>query len=80
VLEFWQREERGRGGRGEVTSASSAGSTSIFAVPPSWLPTLPCAELGLSRPTKGHLASEECGRSSGGISGEQTSSQVLQLL
>ena len=70
----------GGGVEGEVTSATTAGSTSVFPVPPSWLPELPCTELGLAGPMKGCLASEECGGASGGALGEQISSQVLQLL
>jgi hypothetical protein len=43
---------------------------------------LPCTELGCVELTRGRLASEECEGVSGGVSGEQTSSQatVLQLL
>ena len=37
-------------------------------------------QAGMGLCTRGRLASEECGGASGGISGEQTSSQVLQLL
>jgi hypothetical protein len=40
----------------------------------------PSAESGPAGLMRGRLASEECGRASGGVSGEQTSSQVLQLL
>jgi hypothetical protein len=38
-----------------------------------------CPELGRAGPTRGRLASEECGRASGSW-GEQSSSQVLQFL
>ena len=70
---------------GEVTSATSVaavGSTSISAMPSQLLSysAPPCTELGLDGPMRGQLASGESGGASGCLSGEQTSSQVLQLL
>ena len=70
---------------GDVTSTASAaavGSTSISAMPSRLLSysAPPCTELGLDGPMRGQLASGESGGASGCLSGEQTSSQVLQLL
>jgi hypothetical protein len=71
--------ECGQGG--EVASAASVGC--------SWLHLCLCCafqvtrllrtESGLAGLTNGRLASAECGGASGGVLGEQISSQVLQL-
>ena len=71
------------GQEGEGTSAASAaavGSTSVSAMPSRLLgySIPPCTESDRAGLTRDLLASEECGRASGGTSGE-TSSQVLQL-
>ena len=64
--------QAGRGGKVPSTSAAAVGSTSISAVP-SRLPSYSCprVELGWAGPTREQL---------GSALGEQTYSQVFQLL
>ena len=59
-----------------------AGKDEVSAMPSRSLSNseLLCTELGWAGPTRSRLFSEECGRTSGGSSGEKISSQVLQLL
>ena len=68
---------RERGEAACTASAAVVGSTSVSTTTSRLLGycALPCTELGQAGPTRGQLASEECS----GASGEQTSSQVLQL-
>lgn len=74
--EFWQRGVRaGRGSLLLRLQLAPPLSPCVLVTP--CLPALSRIGLGLLR---GQLASEECRGASGGLSVEQTSSQVLQLL
>ena len=65
---------------GEVTSAAVVGSTSFYAMPSGYLVTL-CSpalrQVGMDHQRT--VLSEEYNWASGGISGDQTSPQMLQI-
>jgi hypothetical protein len=63
------------------TSTEAVGSTSVSTMPSRLCCSSerPCTESSGAEDEREQLVSEECGRSSWGTSGEQISSQVLQL-